>query len=157
MIIIFAFGLVIGKILGTNQYKDKLKKTHQMSDKHFQLYFLMNQWVRIKQDNYSIAQYLLSRNYRKIAIYGMNYVGETLARELKGTDIEVLYGIDQNALYMYSEIDLITPDKITRDMDVIIVTPITYYEEIKKGLSNQVECDILSIGNILEHIEKSDK
>ena len=90
--------------------------------------------------------------YKKIAIYGMSYAGETLLQELKGTEIEVSYGIDKNEKGIYSDINVVSIDKIEEDVDAIVVTAITYFNEIENTLSEKVSCPILSLEDILYEI-----
>lgn len=35
-----------------------------------------------------------AKEYKKVAIYGMSYVGENLIEEIKETNVEAVYGID---------------------------------------------------------------
>ena len=76
---------------------DKTKKVQSMSDKHLALFLMMNQWVKVKQEGKGLAVYFETNGYKKIAIYGMSYAGETLVDELKNTGITVAYGIDKRA------------------------------------------------------------
>lgn len=132
-----------------SQEKAKISAT---CDKHLALYLLMNQWVRLKQDHKSIAEYLEGKGYKNIAIYGMNYVGETLLHELEGSSVKVAYGIDKKADAMYSDVDIISPDDTFETVDAVIVTPITFFDEIEELVSGKVDCPILSIEDIVEEL-----
>lgn len=136
-----------GKIVGK-----KAAKAQQYADKHLTLYLLMNQWVKVKQENKDIAAYLAQRGYKKIAIYGMNYVGETLYDELKGTEVEVVYAIDKNANGIYADIDVVLPDSNLQEVDAVIVTPIFFFEEIEELLITKMEADIISMEDILYEV-----
>lgn len=132
--------------------KAATKKTIEQkenSDKHLALYLMMNQWVKVKQAGKSIPDFLLEKGYSKIAIYGMNYVGETLYDELRDSGIEVVYAIDRNADSIFSEINIVTPDSELDQVDAIIVTPIFFYDEIEEMLSNKIDADILCMEDIL--------
>ena len=113
---------------------------------------MMNQWVKVKQENKSIVKYLEKQGYKEVAIYGMNYVGETLLRELEGSNIKVMYGIDKNAANIRSDIEIKTPDSELPMVDVIIVTAITFFEEIEEALYSKIDCPILSMEDILYEI-----
>ena len=63
---------------------DKTKKVQLMSDKHLALFLMMNQWVKVKQEGKSLAVYFETNGFKKIAIYGMSYAGETLVDEQIG-------------------------------------------------------------------------
>ena len=138
---------IVGKIQG-----DRLKKKKEMSNKHLSLFLMMNQWVKVKQQNKSIAEYLEKQGYKRIAIYGMNYAGETLWDELAGTDICVQYGIDKKADTIYLDVDVLHPDDELPQVDAVIVTAITFYDEIEENLSEKLDCPIISLEDILQEI-----
>ena len=110
---------------------------------------MMNQWVRAKQENKNITEYIERNNYKSIAIYGMNYVGERLLNELRGSAITVKYAIDKKADEMYSDIDIMFPNDELGDVDAIIVTAISFIDEVKQTLSKKVTCPIISLEDIL--------
>lgn len=147
-ITIFA-GFVLGYLVCEKKVNAKIIQQKGQSDKHLSLYLLMNQWTKIKQEDKRISNYLLEKGYEKIAIYGMNYVGETLYRELNGTPIDVKYAIDKDYDKIFSDIEVLSPDDNLPEVDAMIVTPITCYEEIRDMLSDKVQCQILSIEDLL--------
>lgn len=129
--------------------KTKINQIKSTSDKHLALYMMMNDWVHIKQKNKSIADYLEKHGYKKIAIYGMNFVGETLLSELENTNVKVKFAIDKNASTIYSDVDVILPEDTFEEVDAVIVTPITFFNEIEEKLSEKVDCPIISMDDIL--------
>lgn len=131
---------------------DKIKKVQSMSDKHMALFLMMNQWVKIKQEGKSLAAYFETSGYKKIAIYGMSYAGETLANELMGTGVTVLYGIDQRADSIYTDIDIVTMDDDLENVDAIVVTAITFFDEIEEQLSEKIDCPVISLEDILYEV-----
>ena len=58
-------------------------KTRELAEKHLALFLMMNQWVKVKQEGKNLSCYFEKNGYKKIAIYGMSYAGETLLEELK--------------------------------------------------------------------------
>ena len=145
-------GALVGAGAAAKQTSKKANKQKEYADKHLALYLLMNQWVKVKQENKSIEEYCLKKGYREIAIYGMNYVGETLLNELSGSEVKVKYGIDRNAGGIYADISVITPDDKMPEVDAVIVTPITFFDEIEGLLSQRIDCPIISIEDILYEI-----
>lgn len=127
-------------------------KIQSMSDKHLALFLMMNQWVKVKQEGKNVASYLEKKGYHKIAIYGISYAGETLIDELRGSSVEISYGIDKNADTIYSDINLVSPDDILEEVDAIVVTAITFFDEIEEKLMAKIECPILSLEDILYDI-----
>lgn len=132
-----------------NQEIDKYKK---MSDKHLSLFLLMNRWVKVTQNGKKLSSFLEKNDYKRIAIYGMSYVGETLWDELKEGMVEVVYAIDKQADGMYTDLKVVSPEERLEEVDAIIVTAITFFEEIKDMLSHKVSCPIISLEDILYKI-----
>lgn len=131
---------------------EPLRKVKSMSDKHLALFLMMNQWVKVKQEGKDLSEYFEKNGYKKIAIYGMSYAGETLLNELRGTGIEVVYAIDRNADTIYTEVDIVSMEDDLKEVDAIVVTAITFYDEIVKELSDKVKFPIISLEDILYSI-----
>ena len=79
----------------------------------------------------------------------MSYAGETLVDELRGTDITVSYGIDKNADMIYSFIDVLNMDDELKMVDVVVVTSITVFDEIKQNIKKRMNCPVISLEDIL--------
>ena len=90
--------------------------------------------------------------YEKIAIYGLSYAGETLLSELQDSSIQIAYGIDQNADSIYSDINVYSLEDSLEPVDVVVVTAITFFNEIEKKLSGKIDCPIISLEDILYEI-----
>lgn len=135
-----------------NSFSKQYKKAKEMSDKHFVLFMLMERWVCAKQKGKNISDYLIRRGYRRIAIYGMGPIGVRLYEELKGNGILVEYGIDRRKDIHCQGLKIVPPDLSLKGLDLVIVTAIYYFEEIKEDLSSKIECSIISLEEILEKI-----
>ena len=137
----------VGKIKG-----DKLDKAQKMSSKHLALFLMMNQWVKVKQEGKEIASFFQNNGYKKIAIYGMSYAGETFVDELKNTGITIAYGIDKNADTIYSDIDIFTMEDSLEEVDAVVVTAVTFFDEIEEKLCEKLDCPIISLEDILYEV-----
>lgn len=137
----------VGKVVTGEKEKAKA-----MSDKHLALFLMMNQWVKVKQEGKNLAEYFKENSYKKIAIYGMSYAGETLVDELKNTEIEVAFGIDKNADSIYADVDIVSLEDDFVEVDAVVVTAIAFFDEIEEKLSEKVDCPILSLEDILFEI-----
>lgn len=154
--ILSVLSMLIGGLVATGiaekRNRKKINDAWKMSEKHLNLLIMMSEWVRIKQEGKNISDYLKQNNYKTVAIYGMSYVGERLLKELQDSDVDVKYAIDKKADERYSEVDIYLPDEELEKVDVIIVTAITFMDEIEKMLSEKVECPIISLEDILYEI-----
>ena len=130
---------------------NKVEEIQTLSDKHLVLFKMMNQWVRVKQDGKNLSSYFEQHGYNKIAVYGMSYAGETLVNELKGSDIEIAYGIDRKE-EVFSYIDVITMEGSLPEVDAVVVTAITFFDEIEESLKRNVTCPIISLEDILYEV-----
>ncbi len=136
--------VIIGRISG-----NKINRFAGLADKHLALFLMMNQWIKAKQNGKDLSKYLLQNEYKDIAVYGVSYAGEALVNELKDTEINVIYGIDQNADIDCDGIEVVSLENELKKVDAVVVTAITFYDEIKKKLSVKLECPILSLEDIL--------
>lgn len=153
-IVIFSLcGFVVGVVLVSEtllrQTISKYQKEKKLSEKHFDLYMLMNDWTHAKQKGKNLADYFRLHHYKRVAIYGMNYVGETLISELKDSDIQIVCGIDQNAENLSADISVVAPLEFLDCADVIVVTPITFFDDIYDNMVKVVSCPIVSMEDIL--------
>lgn len=129
--------------------KDRLAEANAMSIKHLELFKMMAQWVQVKQEGKKLASYFESHGYKKIAIYGMSYAGETLLNELKDSGITVVYGIDKNAASIYADIKILPKIDSLEEVDAIVVTAITFFDEIEKMLAEETDCPVVSLEDVL--------
>lgn len=84
----------------------------------------------------------------------MGEIGNRLYEELKDSSkIEVKYGIDNNALDTYSELEVLSLEEYTDlaadDIDVIVVTATFAFDDIKKSLSELLDCNIISSEDVV--------
>ena len=116
-----------------------IKKLKLRARKERGLFFLMNQWIGLKQDNQQIETYFQKNNYQRIAVYGMGFVGMRLIKELRNTNLNIIYGIDQNAANISSDLKLLTLEDELPEVDVIIVTVLGSFQEIYDKLSTKIK------------------
>lgn len=152
------FILTCGTIMGLaciiqkfykNKYELRLQQTQNDRDKFWNMFQVMDDWVNKKIINRNIYDYLASHNYNEIAIYGLSYMGQTIVNELEESNITIKYGIDVNYDMYWNEFPVVSPENVTNDVDVIIVTAISAYESIKSMLSCKVSCPIVSLDEII--------
>lgn len=145
-------GLGAGIGVAEKKALDSNKKIKAMSDKHLALFLMMNQWVKVKQEGKNLSEYFEKNGYKKIAIYGMSYAGETLLEELDNTDIEVAYAIDKKAEGIYADIDVFSVEEELNEVDAVVVTAIAFFDEIEEKLSQKMDCPIISLEDILYEV-----
>lgn len=142
-------GAVIGVGVAGKVMVGEAEKAKNMSDKHLTLFLMMNQWVKVKQEGKNLVEYFKKNGYNKISVYGMSYAGETLINELKNTEIEVAYGIDKSADTIYSDVTIFSLEDELEKVDAVVVTAVTFFDEIEQKLIEKMDCPILSLEDIL--------
>lgn len=146
------FGAAVGAGAVGKNVGEKKKKVQAMSDKHLALFIMMKKWVEIKQEGKNLSEYFERSGYKNIAIYGMSYAGETLVNELKDTETSVKYGIDRNSGSIYADVDVMSMEDDLEEVDAIVVTAITFFDEIAEKLEEKVNCPIISLEDILDEV-----
>lgn len=151
-IILLLLGVGVGVVTAGKAIRGQVTKTQSMSNKHLDMFLMMKQWVKIKQEGKNLSEYFEKNNYKNVAIYGMSYAGETLLDELSKSDINVKYAIDKNADSILADVDVVTPDEELAEVDVIVVTAISFFDEIEEMLEDKVDCPIISLDDILHEV-----
>lgn len=153
---LFPAGIFLGVMAGAGiVFRTTIKdviKWKEMADKHLELFLLMNQWIKLKQEGKNLISYFEKTGYKKIAVYGMGHVGKVFLEEIKGSRIEVAYGIDKNTNDIFENIEIRNPNGPLEDVDAVVVTPIYFMNEIEETLSAKINCPIISLEDILYEI-----
>lgn len=125
------------------------------SIKYYSLYKIAIKWITIKQSSKSIEQYLLSKRYTRIAIYGMGYLGMALAEELLHSKVELKYGIDKNAGNLKHHIKIYNPAEFLDEVDLIINTTAIGNDFIIDGMVMK-NIKMIQLENLLNEVERED-
>ena len=110
---------------------------------------MLNPWLILKQEGKSIAEYLTAKGYRAVAVYGMALYGRHVIRELEGTNISIICGIDRREIKPYKGIKVIQPLAGLPDADVIINTAIRDHDLIKAALKEMTDIPVLCLEDII--------
>ncbi|QFJ54990.1 glycoside hydrolase family 99-like domain-containing protein [Pseudobutyrivibrio xylanivorans] len=85
------------------------------------------------EKNHTFATILMDLNVKSAAIYGLGNIGRHIIAELKGTEIEIAYGIDKDATEINTGFFVYTIDDVLPEVDIVIVTtPKADFEKLKK-------------------------
>ncbi len=154
-IVAFFIGCIVGAIciymLLKKELVPKIKEKNVILEKFTAFYWLLVEWLSVRQRNGDLITYFENKGYSTVAIYGMKELGERLNSELSDSSIKVKYVIDQNADYVWTELDAYKPDDELPDVDVIVVTVINQFESIKNQLQKKVNCPIVSLEDVVFH------
>lgn len=148
IVILFTIGIIVSVIVFKSM-KGKISQLDNLIKKNTVTENMLLNWISIKQDKHNICNFFTEHDIKKIAIYGMGPVGQRLYRELENTGVSVVFSVDQNAMNIYSEIPVLTMEDEWPEIDAIIVTPIFYYESIRKCIENKIVCAVFSLDDII--------
>lgn len=141
----FMAGLTGGMAAAGITGKKAVSLMNRETDLYQRCYNIVCQWISQKQKGNSLDQYFTGNGYHSIAIYGMGRLGALLYEELKGSDVEVLYGIDKDPYCTYEGFRIVQPEDELEKADVIVVTPVMAFDEIAEMLAGRTEIPVLSI------------
>nr|WP_297705474.1 hypothetical protein [uncultured Butyrivibrio sp.] len=110
---------------------------------------LLNVWLNKKMEGWKAENYFSEKGYTRIAIYGMNELGTSLAKEMKDSEIIVRYCIDKDKTKMVNGLTIVSPNDPFDPVDVIVIAAVSYFDEIVEVINNKIECPVISIENIL--------
>lgn len=149
-IIAFLTGYILAKrkaekIFCENIRKEEAKSTRYLIDMRIDLLMITKYVSGIEFD-----KVLKAHNYRRIAIYGAANVGKCLYHFLDSSGIEVVCFIDKRkSVETLYNIPVCDSDNIDHSIDAIIVTPLTYFDEIYEDLKTKIDCPIIPVVDIL--------
>lgn len=111
-------------------------------------------WMYLKIREQNIDNYFVENGLKRIAIYGLNVLGNRLYDELKYGKTKVLFGIDKAAAAISYEIPIFSLEereieKYMEMVDAVVVTPISAYEEIKKDITEKFSVKVISFKDII--------
>lgn len=132
--------------------EEHLSEYIHLSNKHLCLYKTAMKWLKIRQKDLRIDEYLHSRGYRTAAIYGMSYMGKSLAKELSGGLVRVIYGIDKRAESLDCEIKVFLPSDKLEKVDVIMNTTTVANAEILASVTKEDSTEMLCLEDLFEEI-----
>ena len=151
IIIVFILGIAVGDLLVSKI----INKEYENGKKLSYYYFFSSQWLRLRQNGYSLAGYLLEQGISKVAIYGIAELGQRLYDELVESGIKVEYIIDNNPNVIFYDYKIVSMKDDFLPVDAIIVTPILFYDEIKNEIKKKkISYPIISLELLLFNARK---
>ncbi|MBQ2885476.1 MAG: glycosyltransferase [Alphaproteobacteria bacterium] len=144
------------KIITSHDYDvNKYEKTLMNSVSYLRAYnSIYKKWLALKVAGYSVEYFMRIHNVRTVAIYGYGELGNYLFYELKDSSVEVVCIIDKMDKYPYIEIPIIKPDNVEalQRVDMVIVTAVMHFEEIRNMYEGKGLCRIVSLEDVLEEL-----
>lgn len=156
-------GLVVLVICGITLFKYRRNWAWTLSKmdgklKYSQRYCaLLIRWKKMEQSGIKLAEQIYNAGYSRVAIYGMGELGWIVCDELLNSGVEVVYAIDReadklscNAFTNIPDVRLKLPEENLEPVDLIIVTALNSYQEIKTVLQERYSYKVMSIEELVK-------
>lgn len=135
-----------------NSQIDLLRK---QVDRYRGYWVLLDKWLLLKERNVHFAQYFQRYRIEKIAIYGMGMMGRHLYEELKESDVEVCYGIDQQGQLLSNEILIYKPEDDWPKVDAVVVAVTYGYEELVSRLQLKHIGKVMLLNDVIGELDET--
>lgn len=148
-IFIFGAGMGIGLFANYRLIKNKIyERQEKIANYENQIFLLKRMLMQCKGED-RLDQYLKEHRYKKVAIYGMEHLGQCVMHKLteSSAGLELLFAIDADKVS--SEIEIYRPEDSMPEADVVIVTSISGYKSIKEELKTKFSCPIVSLEELI--------
>lgn len=148
-LLLFFAGMAVGGLLMLLFLRYQ-KQVYYKKISHEKRYLdVMHQWFILKENTLPISDILEEYHISSVAVYGMGIMGRHVVRELKGTGIEVRYGIDQRKMDAYEQVSVFTPKERLREVDAVINTVVWEHDKISHLLSEKLDSRILNLEELI--------
>ena len=149
--VILGLGIMMSLV---KQFGGKKDSTKNKNDKMTVYYQLMNKWMKLREENRTVSEYMEKHGFETIAIYGLGDIGRHLEKELKDSKITVLYAIDRIKDYLLIDLDVYSPESELPPVDAVIVTPVMEFDNIHRILEKKISCPILSMTDVVNELSE---
>lgn len=149
IVIMLLVGIGLGFLLCVRLIKEDILNTHRQLAVKTEINDLLYEWIRDKISGHDLVKYCTDHNYKKIAIYGLGDLGEVFYDEMKDKEIEICYIVDKNASALGCDAKIYTPSDELPPVDVMIVTPVQFFCDIKAAMEGKVNCPIVSLEDVI--------
>lgn len=116
--------------------------------------------LTLQLHNVGIGEFFRDNDIRSVILYGLGRVGIQTYDALIRAGIEVPAVLDRNAESIETDAAPVYPPERVGELEakaeLIVVTPMDYYYEIKEELETRTKLDIISIAEIVEYCKEGE-
>ena len=129
----------------------RLTEHAKRRENRFRLYYLLeNQWLKLHNNGHKLEDYFINNNIYRIAIYGMDDIGNRVQEELYQSEkVKIAYMIDEDAYRKYGTGKIVDFEDDWEETDAILVTDEFYYSEIKMKIQEKGHWKIISLKDVI--------
>ncbi len=134
------------------------EKRIKENEKFKKMFLIQNDWFGASRRGLSIADYLINRQIRKVAVYGYGYLGRSLLEDLEKSNIEIAYVIDKNAKFLEIIEKCCTLEDTLEQVDAVIVTMVSSARNIVENvLKEKIDAEIIWLEEMVLDMVKVEK
>lgn len=119
--------------------------------KYKELFHLLTKWMTVREQNLNLGTYLETRGYKNVMIYGMGPVGIHIAEELRGSNVNIVCGMDRRKMEDFI-IEVKDSNSDIPKCDAIVLSVVTNRNEIIDMLRKRTDIPIISIVDIIDEL-----
>jgi len=109
----------------------------------------------LRREEEVLKKYIEMGGFKAIGLYGWGQVGQCVYAELKACGHIPVCVIDRNCANLNSSETIIcSPLGKFPKMDLLIITPTYFFDEIEKEMASRVGCKILSLDDIYYNVDR---
>ena len=138
-----------GIVVSWKIFRKKLNLWHQWQNEYKEKHHVLTIWLKKRTQGKKLNIYLNKYNYSSVAIYGLGEIGEILLDELIQEQVNIKYIIDKEKKKNIYNIPVHSLEEPLEPVDVIIVTPIQVFDEIKKNIESKITYHVVSIEEVI--------
>ncbi|MCM1154132.1 MAG: hypothetical protein NC489_15090 [Ruminococcus flavefaciens] len=147
---IWIIGIVSGIVFMIYRCGYILENSQKRTDKFISYFNLLDRWMTCKEQEHPFTRFFDENDIKSVAIYGLGKIGRHLKYELEKAGITISYVIDEEAYVIDRKEEYYNLRDNLPIVDIVVVTPIYEYEEIrKKILNNNNKLKVVSIEKII--------
>lgn len=131
---------------------DDIRCLQQRSDKYEMYLNLLDDWMVLREKGIRLDRYLLDRGYTKVGLYGYGILGRHFFEEMKNSNVQILFLVDQQRDKLYAPIPAYLPSDKLPDCDAIVVSSVFFMEDISREMKSYGEYKLLSLEVIINEM-----
>lgn len=151
MFFLIIFFFAGGYLFATYRNSNKLEKMSKDCEKDRAILQLLDRWFVQDIEGYKVSNFFADRNIKTIAIYGAGILGDLLYKkiEAENTGIKVKYVIDKDVRRSIRGLKTVAPGDFLADVDMVVVSAITAFNEIRNTMTDIDSSQILSLKDVI--------
>lgn len=136
--------------------KKLLNQLREESGRYLREAKVLNQWLYNERNGNKMEKWLWNHGYHAVGVYGLGFIGKQIVAELERNSRIRIIGIDKNAEGIKMRIDIYTPEQKLPKIDIVIVSNMHLYNDIKKMMMEvgELDCEIKSLDMIVEMMKE---